>query len=148
MTRDELIQEAGEYCANNCGDCYGCHKKYRKNKNCERIKSMIKTYLASAEPREKQLQEKDKKIAELTEQNSHLYNDLTFTSAEVDRLKAQIEKMKCCENCKYKHCDWSSKSIDKDGKITFHNWNETKQDYCDIGNGRGAKYQLWELAND
>lgn len=58
-------------------------------------------------------------------------------------LEAQIEKMKCCGNCKYGYCGGSSISIDKDGNRTFHNWNEEKQDYCDVG--KNGKYQCWEL---
>lgn len=61
-------------------------------------------------------------------------------------LQQQIEKMKRCSNCKYGHCGGSSISIDKDGNRTFHNWNEEKQAYCDIG--KNGKYQCWELAND
>ena len=32
---------------------------------------------------------------------------------------------------------------DKDGNRTFHNWNEEKQAYCDIG--KNGKYQCWEI---
>jgi hypothetical protein len=60
-------------------------------------------------------------------------------------LKEQIEKMKCCENCKYGFCSWSSTSIDKNGRKTVHAWNEEKQAYCDIGNSNNAKYQCWEI---
>ena len=58
-------------------------------------------------------------------------------------LEQQIEKMKNCGNCKYGHCGGSSISIDKDGNRTFHNWNEEKQTYCDIG--KNGKYQCWEI---
>ena len=62
------------------------------------------------------------------------------------RLQKQIEKMKNCQNCKFKHCNWSSERIDKEGKRTYHAWNEEKEEYCDIGNSKDAKYQCWELA--
>lgn len=88
MTKEELEKEAVEYCANNCGDCYGCHKKYRKNKNCEKIKSMIKTYLASAEPREIQLQEKDNKIIELEKENE----DAQYINMKVMDENSKLEK--------------------------------------------------------
>jgi DNA-binding transcriptional MerR regulator len=63
----------------------------------------------------------------------------------IKSLEQQIEKMKRCQNCKYGYCGGSSISIDTDGNRTFHNWNEEKEDYCDVGNGKRAKYQLWEL---
>lgn len=96
MTKEEqLKQEAEEYCADNCGDCYGCHKKYRKNKNCEKIKSMIKTYLASAEPREKQITGLSKHILELQKDKGHLTdrvreleNKVRFMGEQIDNLKA------------------------------------------------------------
>ena len=76
MTKEELEKEAVRYCTSNCGDCYGCHKKYRKNKNCERLKSMIKTYLTSAEPREKQIEIDAKQIRALQKQNGELTDRL------------------------------------------------------------------------
>ena len=72
MTKKELKQEAEEYCANNCGDCYGCHKKYRKNKNCEKIKSMIKTYFISAEPREKEIKSLGERCLQLQKDKGEL----------------------------------------------------------------------------
>ena len=53
--------------------------------------------------------------------------------------------MKCCHNCKYGFCHWSSESKDKDGKVTRHCCNDEKEKYCDVGNGKNAKYQCWEL---
>ena len=94
MAKEELKQEAEGYCANNCGDCYGCHKKYRKTKNCEKIKSMIKTYLASAEPREKRIAE----------------------------LEAQIEKMKCCQNCE--NWNWKHNKCEKKLKGDCFKYNK------------------------
>ena len=76
------------------------------------------------------------RLKHLLEKNLKLYR-------ENEELKAQIEKMKNCNNCKYGYCGWSSQSIDKDGRRTCHAWNKEKQAYCDIGNG--AKYQLWEI---
>lgn len=37
--------------------------------------------------------------------NKELMNELGFVKKDMsnDELKAQIEKMKCCENCKYKY---------------------------------------------
>ena len=61
----------------------------------------------------------------------------------IKSLEQQIEKMRNCGNCKYGYCGGSSISIDKDGNRTFHNWNEEKQAYCDIG--KNGKYQCWEI---
>lgn len=61
----------------------------------------------------------------------------------IAELETQIEKMRNCGNCKYGYCGGSSISIDKDGNRTFHNWNEEKQAYCDIG--KNGKYQCWEI---
>ena len=85
MIKEELEKEAVRYCANNCGDCYGCHKKYRKNKNCERLKSMIKTYLASAQPREKQIQIDAEQIRASQKQNGELTD-------KVKELKERADK--------------------------------------------------------
>ena len=43
---------------------------------------------------EQGLVSRDGIIRQLEEQNNHLYYDLTFTSAELERMKAQIEKVK------------------------------------------------------
>ena len=72
------------------------------------------------------------------ETNLHLHAEEYIKS-----LEQQIEKMRNCGNCKYGYCGGSSISIDKDGNRTFHNWNEEKQAYCDIG--KNGKYQCWEI---
>lgn len=81
-------------------------------------------------------------IAELKRQNEseeQMYLDIAKEKAE---LKAQIEKMKNCWNCKYGFCGWSSESI-IDGKRQCHAWNKEKEEYCDIG--YQGKYQCWEF---
>ena len=60
---------------------------------------------------EQGLVSRDEIIRQLEEKNNHLYNDLTFTSAELERMKQQIEKMKCCEMCKHKNLNWGFSSI-------------------------------------
>ena len=64
---------------------------------------------------------------------------------KIKELEQQIEKMRNCVNCKYRHCDTSSYSVDKDGNKTFHSWNEEKERYCDTG--KNGEYQCWELAD-
>lgn len=68
---------------------------------------------------------------------------IDFLVNKITDLEQQIEQMKCCENCKYGYCGWSSESIDKDGNRTCHAWNKEKQKYCDIG--KNGKYQCWEI---
>ena len=54
-------------------------------------------YIAGAEPREKQIQIDAEQIRALQKQNGELTD-------KVKELEAQIEKMKCCENCTHKYC--------------------------------------------
>ena len=44
---------------------------------------------------------RDLKIKELEEKNSQMFNTIALQ-------EQQIEKMKCCENCKYKDCNKTS----------------------------------------
>lgn len=75
-------------------------------------------------------------IMELQKQNGELTD-------KVRMLELQIEKMKCCANCRFGYCERSSECIDKDGNRTFHCWNEEKEKYCDVG--KNGKYQCWEI---
>ena len=61
-------------------------KGWKEQKNC------IQAYLAGAKPREK-------RIAELTEQNTSLLTSVENLNKSVQELEAQIEKMECCGNC-------------------------------------------------
>ena len=70
--------------------------------------------------------------------------DISKLENQIEDLEAQIEKMKCCGNCKYWFCNKSSISIDENENRTVHKWNEEKQAYCDVG--IKGKYQCWELA--
>lgn len=65
---------------------------------------------------------KDKRIAELEKENVELIGKIAFLENDLNNAKAQIEKMKCCENCRYcnkwgeansnspncKKCNWVS----------------------------------------
>ena len=55
---------------------------------------MKQAYLTGAEPREKQIQIDTEQIRALQKQNGELTD-------RVKELEAQIEKMKCCFNCKF-----------------------------------------------
>lgn len=94
MTKEELEKEASEkYFNHKLSDFQGfypCHY-YKLG------------YVESAEPREK-------RIAELQAYNEKLLNSDIEKHNKIVSLEAQIEKMKCCGNCKYdvhfdKHCE-------------------------------------------
>jgi len=107
--------------------------------NYPKIKELEKTIKLLGERCNQLLKDKGELIdrcEELQEQNSHMFNTIALQ-------EQQIEKMKCCANCKYGYCGGSSISIDKNGNRTFHNWNEEKQECCDVG--FEGKYQCWEL---
>ena len=87
--------------------------------------------------------ELEKENAELKADNDARKFAMSMSEKVEKQLREQIEKMKNCGNCKYGYCGGSSISIDKDGNRTFHNWNEEKQAYCDIG--KNGKYQCWEI---
>ena len=99
MNKEELKQEAEEYCADNCGDCYGCHKKYRKNKNCEKIKSMITTYLVAAEPRERRIKELNQKLEQIKNEKfekalSQIKHDREVVIEYNEKLQKENAKLK------------------------------------------------------
>ena len=72
MTKEELKQKAEEYALEKCKECYMCNSEENGERNyCAKFESRKEGYIAGAEPREKRIAE----------------------------LEAQIEKMKCCENC-------------------------------------------------
>ena len=86
----------------------------------------------------------DVKIADLEKENKNLEGCLFAEQEHTLMSEKQIEKMKCCQNCKWQYCECSSAFIDKDtGKETKHCWNEEKEKYCDVG--FEGKYQCWEL---
>ena len=91
MNKEELEKEAYEYFKSICGDY---NEEYeRTGKRHYWVGFDIKNaYLAGAEPREKQIQIDAEQIRALQKQNGELTD-------RVKELEAQIEKMKCCENC-------------------------------------------------
>ena len=66
-------------------------------------------YLASAEPREK-------RIAELEDKLANADYQLEGRDLEIKELKAQIEKMKCCFNCKHSRTEYEHCRTDKHEK--------------------------------
>ena len=91
------------------------------------IKTIENKYINTAyqlEGRELELKEKDKQIKELNSRNVDLIGKIAFTENALNNAKAQIEKMKCCDNCNLYQCaKW------KNGEINYHY----------------AKYNDWKL---
>ena len=92
MTKEKLRKEAGNWLRKYLL-CYNCEKKCKcieSNSYCE--EQVLKAYIDSAEPREKQIQIDAEQIRALQKQNGELTD-------KVKELEAQIEKMKNCKNC-------------------------------------------------
>lgn len=74
-----------------------------KDKGGSIIQSLVNLIKEFTEPREK-------RIADLEAENDDIYDALNTQSLRTSELEAQIEKMKCCCNCKhsrteYEHCE-------------------------------------------
>ena len=87
MTKEELEKEAREYYRKNV-------KKIITDRNV--WTSTENAYIAGAEPREKRITELEAQIE--GKENEFQYFSNSF-KIKITNLKAQIEKMKCCENC-------------------------------------------------
>jgi len=104
MTKEELEKEAEEY-TKNLLKKLGIKEdmllenqpKYLRQESMNfvalDVENVTDAYLASAEPREKQIEIDAEQIRALQKQNGKLTDRVT-------ELEAQIEKMKCCRNCK------------------------------------------------
>ena len=88
MTKEELENEAEEW-LNKWELCNKCKNKVDCISNFSYCKKVVlQSYLASAEPREKQIQIDAEQIRALQKQNGELTD-------KVKELEAQIEKIKC-----------------------------------------------------
>lgn len=117
-----------------------CNEKHKK----EQLEKQIQIDAEQIRALQKQNGELTDRVKELQADNDARKFAMAMSEKVEKQLREQIEKMKCCKNCKYRYCGRSSISIDKDENRTFHNWNKEKQEYCDVG--RNGKYQCWELA--
>ena len=95
MTKEKLKQEAEEWLCNNL------HSASEED--------FIKAMVDIAEPREKQIEIDAEQIRALQKQNGELTD-------KVNDLEAQIEKMKCCYNCKHSRTDYVHCITDKHEK--------------------------------
>ena len=101
MDLNKLKQEAEEYISSNC-------KRWEfDGLTVDDIVSEV--YLAGAEPREK-------RIAELEDKLANADYQLEGRDNEIRELEAQIEKMKCCYNCKHSRTEYEHCKTDKSEK--------------------------------
>ena len=68
--------------------------------------------------------DKEETIQKLTDANVDLIGKIAFTENALNNAKALIEKMKCCENCKYNsywgnelHCNYGLKEALQEDKL-------------------------------
>ena len=110
MTKEELRKEAEEWLS-----ITDNHLNDERTHFLSESEYAEQAYLAGAEPREKQIQIDAEQIRALQKQNGELTD-------KVRELEAQIEKMKCCYNCKH---------------------SRTEYEHC-----RTDKHEKWEIKND
>ena len=95
MTKEELEKEAVEYTDS------AEEKKHWSDENDSNAvftrEEVEQAYLAGAEPREKRIADLERKL----EQTEKDLTDYQFNYPKIKDLEKQIEKMKCCENCKH-----------------------------------------------
>lgn len=102
MIKEELEKEAREYLAE--------HSKYSEVFGEFFVAvDTLTAMLDFAEPREKQIQIDAEQIRALQKQNGELTD-------KVKELEAQIEKMKCCYNCKHSRTEYEHCRTDKSEK--------------------------------
>lgn len=124
MTKEELEKEVKDYL------------RQQKQLNGGGLVSLnIKNLvLGFAETLNNQLTEKDKQIEELKKE--HWYEMYELECLKTKELEAQIEKMKCCNNCKYKDLNYSFRPI-----CTVKGYDNVR----DIENPVTCKCDKWEL---
>ena len=119
MTKEELEKEAEEYLKKK--NYTSGYIGYFASGYCKQ------SYIDSAEPREKQIQIDAEQIRALQKQNGELTDELKALRESVKnygagcyenglrngrrKLESQIEKMKCCGNCRHSENDNKTTSI-------------------------------------
>ena len=102
MTKEELKQEAEKSLDKRLGTY-----AYIRKQDC--YTNYVDGYIDSAEPREKRIEELEEKLANADYQ-------LEGRDNEIRELEAQIEKMKCCFNCKHSRTEYEHCKTDKHEK--------------------------------
>ena len=126
MTKEELEKEAEEKAKKRV-------KEFACQDNCE--KSYVMGALDFAEPRErhiaelkKQLDWKEKALSKAKKETKRIADRVNKDKRRLIRrkneLEEQIDKMKCCENCKYNsywgnelHCNYGLKEAMQEDKL-------------------------------
>jgi len=104
MTKEELEKEAEESAKQNCS----MPINWNEIDVAERA-GYVKGYIAGTESREKQIQIDAEQIIALQKDKGELTDRVT-------ELEAQIEKMKCCYNCKHSRTEYEHCRTDKHEK--------------------------------
>jgi len=109
MTKEEMKQEAEDW-LNKWELCNKCENKVDCISNFSYCKKVVlQAYLAGAEPREK-------RIAELEARCNELFLQTCGQAKKIKELEAQIDKMKCCYNCKHSRTEYEHCKTDKHEK--------------------------------
>ena len=110
MIKEELKQKAEEYALEKCKECYMCNSEENGERlYCAKFESRKEGYIAGAEPRERE-------IKSLGERCLQLQKDKGNLTDRVIELEQQIEKMKCCYNCKHSRTEYEHCKTDKHEK--------------------------------
>ena len=115
MTEAELEKEAEKYFKSICEDY---NEEYeRTGKRHYFVGFDIKNaYLAGAKPREKRIADLEDKLKKETAQRIYNFYKSIKWKEKHRELKAQIEKMKCCYNCKHSRTEYEHCKTDKHEK--------------------------------
>ena len=106
MTEEEIKKFAKEYVQNNTDESVNSFQGGQLQKAF--IEGTDFMYYSNNEELKNQLTEKDKQIEKLQQKidslQSYLDRDIEYDIEQENKeLKAQIEKMKCCHNCRKFH---------------------------------------------
>ncbi len=97
MKKEELEKEAedwiGDYTSVPCS-CMFLKYDYT---------NLVEAYIASAEPREKRIAEFENTNKRISDECHKLVDSLEQKQKKIAELEKQIEKMKCCHNCRKFH---------------------------------------------
>ena len=94
MTKEELEKEAGNWLRKYLL-CCNCEKKCNcidSNSYCE--EQVLKAYIDSAEPREKRIEELEREVKELQEENKKTFNDWLEACNKYGEVNLKLTKAK------------------------------------------------------
>ena len=100
----------------------------KKDTEIAKLKEQLSIRFEFEDSWKKEKEEKDKQIEELKEKSS--CSIARALRKENKKLEAQIEKMKCCSNCKNIYDTEKKKCINCTAKNNFCNWELTEIGIC------------------